>query len=238
MVRILFADDDPRILDFVKIVLTRQNYQVLAACHGEEALEIFFNQTVDLVILDIMMPKLSGLDVCLKIRQSSPLVPIIFLSARSDIPDRIKGLRLGADDYIVKPFNSQELLARVETALRRSHAIQNHQKSPTFVTMGYLNLDHHLQQAYFNRQSLTLSSTEFKLLALFCEYPDQILSRDFLIQQIWGDGFQQSRTLDNFVGRLRRKLNQAISEKNLEGPLLESVYRVGYQLKTPEVLLK
>lgn len=238
MARILLADDDATVLGFVQMVLENKGHQVILASNGEEALEIFVDARPDVVLLDMMMPQLNGMDVCQKIRALSPLVPIIFLTAKQQVQDLVSGLASGADDYITKPFNRHELLARVQAALRRDEAIrrQHPQTSPLLEVDGLI-LDFTTHQARFKEQMLTLSSTEFKLLQIFCEYAGQVLERDFLLQQVWGYKAGQSRTVDNFVGRIRRKLQEAVEAAEVEFPYIETLYSVGYRLVSSSNLI-
>ncbi|HEY9840934.1 MAG TPA: response regulator transcription factor [Candidatus Obscuribacterales bacterium] len=234
MARILLADDDATVLGFVQMVLESKGYQVLTARNGSEALEVFFDQLPDVVLLDVLMPQVNGIDVCQRIRAAAPLVPIIFLTARQQVQDMVSGFDSGADDYITKPFNRHELLARVQAALRRVDAIrrQRHESAPLLDIEG-LAMDTTLHQARFREQALTLSRTEFRLLQTFCEYPGQVLERDFLLQQVWGYKIAgQSRTVDNFVGRVRRKLQQALDLAGATFPHIETLYGLGYRLVT------
>jgi DNA-binding response OmpR family regulator len=234
MARILLADDDPSILGFVQMVLENKGYQVLLARNGGEALQTFFDEQPDVVLLDVMMPQVNGMDVCQRIRASAPLVPIIFLTARQQVQDMVSGFDSGADDYITKPFNRHELLARVQAALRRVEALRRERHDPApRLEIEELLIDSASHQAYFRDQILNLSPTEFKLLQTFCEYPGQVLERDFLLNQVWGYKFaSQSRTVDNFVGRVRRKLLEAIEQAGARFPYIETLYGVGYRLVT------
>lgn len=234
MARILLADDDTTILGFVQLVLESKGHQVILAHNGTEALDMFFERQPDVVLLDVMMPQVNGMDVCQRIRAAAPLVPVLFLTARQQVQDMVSGFDSGADDYITKPFNRHELLARVQAALRRVEAIrrQRHEPAPLLDVEG-LFIDTTSHQARFREQVLNLSRTELKLIQTFCEYPGQVLERDFLLQQVWGYKFaSQSRTVDNFVGRVRRKLQQAIEAAGASFPYIETLYGVGYRLVT------
>lgn len=232
MARILMADDDATMIDFVRLVLEMQGHHLVMAHNGQEALEIFNKEKPDLVLLDIMMPQMNGMEVCQKIRQQAPLIPILFLSARQQLQDRINGLQQGADDYIVKPFNRKELLARVETALRRNQAIRQqtgHLSRERQIDSLWVNADTH--QAIFEQTPLSLSPTEFQLLWTFCDHVNRVLERDFLLQQVWGyDASGQSRTVDIYAGRIRKKLEAVRQQYNQDYPFLETLYGVGYRL--------
>jgi len=232
MARILLVDDDQTILGFVRLVLETQGHQILLAQNGEEALTQFEAQAPDLILLDIMMPHKNGLDVCQEIRRSAPLLPIIFLTAKQQVQDLVLGFNSGADDYITKPFNRQELLARVQSALRRSEEIRRHTRSDYHVlNINQLSIDILSHEARYRNTALTLSRTEFRLLQIFCEYADRLLERDFLLQQVWGYRVAgQSRTVDNFVGRVRRKLEAARQPYAADYPKIESIYGAGYRL--------
>lgn len=239
MARILLADDDPTILGFVCMVLESQGHQVLTVSHGDEALSAFRSQAPELVLLDIMMPHKNGLDVCHAIRAEAPLVPIIFLTAKQQVQDLVQGFDQGADDYITKPFNRQELIARVHAALRRSEQIRRytHSDYPQLEIKG-LVIDVVSHEARYRDTPLVLSRTEFRLLQIFCEYADRLLERDFLLQQVWGYRVAgQSRTVDNFVGRVRRKLEKVLQAHQAEYPQIETVYGAGYRLITQTDLL-
>lgn len=237
MAQILLVDDDQTILTFVRFVLEAQGHQVLMATHGSQALELFFEHKPDLILLDIMMPEMSGIDVCNQIRERAPLIPIIFLTARQQVHDLVSGFDSGADDYITKPFKLQELQARVQAALRRVEQMRrlNH-TSHKDLQLGDLKLDITACKAEYLGEALSLSRTEFKLLQVLCEQADRILGRELLLHEVWGYRVDaQSRTLDNFVGRLRRKLQKALAKHNTEYPRIETVYGQGYRLSTQEV---
>lgn len=234
MAKILIADDDQTIVGFVQIVLEAQGHQVLVARDGKEALSRFDEIAPDLVILDIMMPKMSGLDVCTILRDRAPLLPIIMLTAKQQVQDLVTGLHSGADDYVTKPFKRQELVARIEAALRRQELIQSQtQPRKRQLQIAGLVVDLNTREVNFEDQSLELSRTEFRLLQVFCEYADQVLEREQLLRQVWGYRIAgQSRTVDNFVGRVRRKLAQAVEAKGKTHPRIDSIYGVGYRMIT------
>lgn len=232
--RILLADDDQTILGFVRIVLESQGHQVFTAQNGDEALTAFHQHAPELVLLDIMMPQKNGLDVCQEIRTTAPLVPVIFLTAKHQVQDLVQGFNQGADDYITKPFNRAELIARVHAALRRSDQIKRytHSDYPQLEVKG-LVIDVVSHEARYHNTTLILSRTEFRLLQVFCEYADRLLERDFLLQQVWGYRVAgQSRTVDNFVSRVRRKLETVLSSYQATYPQIETVYGAGYRLVT------
>ncbi len=240
MARILMADDDPRMIDFVRLIVELEGHHLIAAHNGQAALDSFDAQKPDLVLLDIMMPGMCGMEVCSRLRERDPLVPILFLSAKQQVTDRIQGLHQGADDYIIKPFNRQELLARVESAWRRSQAIRKQTGLTTLerqVNGLVLNADS--RQTLYHSVPLQLSRTEFDLLWIFCEYADRVLQREFLFEQVWGYASDsQSRTVDNFTGRLRKKLQAVQKLKQVSHPTIESVYGVGYRLVSAQQVPK
>lgn len=234
MAKILLADDDLTILGFVQMVLETQNHHVVTARNGADALDLFFEESPDVVLLDVMMPQMNGMDVCEKIRAAAPLVPIILLTAKQQVQDVVNGLDKGADDYITKPFNRHELLARIQAAVRRGAAIRKQTRSETsHLQVDSLSMDTLNHQVRIQETEIPLSRTEFRLLQIFCEYAGQVLEREFLLQQVWGYKVPgQSRTVDNFAGRVRRKLQQALEQEAVSHPFIESIYGMGYRLVT------
>lgn len=217
--RILVADDDAHIVELVALYLERAGYDVLRAADGDEALAGALEHHPDLVILDVMMPGRDGLQVCQVLRRQSDL-PILLLSARAADLDRIAGLRLGADDYVTKPFNPDELVARVEAILRRSRP---EAVGATDVNVGGLHVDLRARVAAVRGQALPLSPREFDLLATLARFTDTTLDRDHLLDLAWGTAFYAARTVDVHVARLRAKLIGS-------GAHIETVWGVGYRL--------
>jgi len=204
--RILIVDDEQNIVDILKVNLEREGYQTLAAYDGAQGLEMGLNQKPDLILLDCMLPKIDGFDVCRKLRQQTN-VPILMLTAKSEEIDKVLGLELGADDYITKPFSVREVLARVKAQLRRVSLADlegDHQKILSF---GDLEID---QEAYEVRRRGTvieLTLREFELVRFLAQNAGQVFSREALLEKVWGyEYFGDVRTVDVTVRRTREKL--------------------------------
>lgn len=223
--RILVVDDEPSIIDVLRYNLEKAHYQVFVAYDGEQALDIAHNREPDLIVLDLMLPGLDGLEVCRQLWKKSE-IPIIMLTARDEEVDRVVGLELGADDYVVKPFSMRELLARIKTVLRR---VQSPASTPDQrLQLGNLRLDPDQHLASWKDHQLALSAQEFDLLHTFLRHPGQVLSRDQLLAQVWGyDDPGDTRTVDSALKRLRAKL-RAVDPAAAEG--LITVRGVGYKL--------
>lgn len=217
--RILVADDDPHIVDLVALYLERDGHQVLRASDGDQALATALEQHPSLVILDVMMPGRDGLQVCRVLRRQSD-VPILLLSARAADLDRIAGLRLGADDYVTKPFNPDELVARVAAILRRA---RSQTTTTDALTVGALHIDLRKRLATVRGEMLPLPPREFDLLATLALFTDTTLDRDHLLDLAWGTTFYAARTVDVHVARLRAKLISS-------GVRIETVWGAGYRL--------
>jgi two-component system response regulator MprA len=218
--RILVADDDPEIRSFLKRGLAYEGYTVDVADNGQQALEKALQTAPDLVILDVMMPGLNGLEVAKRLRAGGD-VPILLLTARGATADKVAGLDAGADDYLVKPFALEELLARVRVQLR-------HQAPTESATLRFADLEINTTTRQVTRgaRSLELTAKEFDLLVLFLRHPRQVLTRDLIYEKVWGYDFGgESASLDVYVHRLRAKL-----EANESAPLLHTVRGVGYVL--------
>ena len=222
---ILVVDDEPSILHVLQYNLEKAHYRVLVAGDGKQALDIAKVQNPDLILLDLMLPGLDGFEVCRQIRRACS-TPIIMLTALDTEVDRVVGLELGADDYVVKPFSMRELMARVKAVLRRVQA-----EPPTGITRmthGNLQLDPSRHESFWDERLLDLSPLEFELLATFMRHPGQALSREQLMDQVWGyDFLGDTRVVDTAIKRLRAKLREA-SEGASE--LLQTVRGVGYKL--------
>jgi two-component system response regulator VicR len=224
--RILVVEDEPPIVDMLAYNLERANYQVSIARDGEEAVERFCEDKPDLVILDLMLPRLDGLEVCRIIRRRRD-VPIIMLTARDAEVDRVVGLELGADDYVVKPFSVRELMARVRNVLRRSSA-RTENGQPDVVRLGGLRVDAGRHEAWLGGTQLELTALEFNLLHTMAQHGGQVLSREQLLQQVWGyDYYGDLRAVDAAIKRLRNKLRQAAPGAEP----IATVRGVGYKLQ-------
>ena len=224
--RVLIVEDEPDIRALVVHHLKREGYQVSAASSGEEALRQVQAAAPDLVILDLMMPAMDGLEVCRRLRQdpATASLPIVMLTAKGDEIDRVLGLEIGADDYVVKPFSPKELLARVRAVLRRSRPASG--AAP--LRLGALVVDLGTHTASVGEQALALTPKEFDLLRALVEARGRVLSREFLLDRVWGYSRAseiESRTVDVHVRRLRVKLGP-------EGRRILTVKSVGYRLDT------
>ena len=229
---ILIADDEPNQLELMSFNLSNAGYSIIKASNGKEAMELIENHSPDLIILDWMMPKMSGIDVCrtLRSRSETKQIPIIILSARSEDSDKSLGLDTGADDYISKPFSPKELISRVKALLRRAR--------PALVNdiLQYNDLTLSLSEmtvTYFDK-NVKLGPKEFKLLTLLMERPGHIFSRDKLLDLVWGHGvYVEERTVDVHMSRLRKALKTA-SDENLDP--IRTVRDGGYGLFTNKII--
>ena len=202
--RILVVDDEPAVLGFVSACLRRHGYEVAMASDGEQALQAMEETPPELVILDIVMPKLDGFEVCRRIREWSQ-VPIIMLSARAGEQDKVRCLRLGADDYLVKPFGIEELIARVEAVLRRTEAASAPLAEPTFVS-GDLQLNFAERRLTVAGHEIDLTPTEYSLLRYLALHRGKVLTHRMLLQQVWGPEYADERQYVRvFINRLRHK---------------------------------
>ncbi|CCO11759.2 MULTISPECIES: response regulator transcription factor [Carnobacterium] len=223
--KILIVDDEPKILEIVDAYLISKNYSVYKATSGKEALEKYHFISPDLVILDLMLPDISGLDVCETIRKETE-TPIIMLTAKSGEEDILKGLALGADDYIVKPFSPKELVARVETVLRRSSTFSSHGK--LIFNDGELIIIPSTRQVFLTNNELALTSSEFDILAIIASNPNRIFSRSQLIEIVKGMEFSGlERTIDSHIKNLRHKIEKDPKKPNYIVTVHGSGYRFG-----------
>lgn len=228
--KILIVDDELPIVDMLSYNLQRANYQVVTATDGEQAVSQARQEQPDLIILDLMLPLLDGLEVCRILRRERD-VPIIMLTARDAEVDRVVGLELGADDYVVKPFSVRELIARVKNVLRRTSPPLPDAPLPV-IQVGQLTLDTHRHEARVADHLLNLTSLEFDLLHVLARHAGQVLNREQLLDQVWGyDYHGDLRVVDAVVKRLRHKLRQAVPKTEL----IITVRGVGYKLpeRTP-----
>lgn len=224
MEKILIVDDEPAMRLGLKDNLEFEGYEVELAEDGEEGLSKIESGTFDLIVLDIMMPKMSGFDICKKIRADKNFTPVIFLSAKGEELDKVLGLEFGADDYITKPFSVRELLARIKAILRRNSSIQ---QSAETVTIGNLTFDFHSFSVFENNEPLNMSYKEFEIIHFLWNHKNETVSREQLLDNIWGKNvYTTSRTIDNFIMKLRNKI-----EKDPNKPqLIISIHGIGYKL--------
>lgn len=220
--KILICDDNQSVHESISILLAEENMDTISVYNGEDALKVLRSGRIDLVILDIMLPAKSGTEVCREIRRTSD-VPIIMLSALGSESDRIQGLRLGADDYVTKPFSPLELTERVRAILRRTHKLSN-QKELHFAE---LTVDPDAYTASVNDQSLEVTPSEVKMLSYFIKNAGKALSREQLLNAVWGfDYCGDSRAVDSQIVRLRKKL--PVENVHFK---IKSVYGIGYKLE-------
>lgn len=231
--KILVADDEPKIVEALRIILTGAGYEFCSAADGGAALAVYGMHRPDLVILDIMMPKLDGTEVCASIRAMDPDVPILILSARGDILDKREGFGAGADDYLTKPFNEEEVLLRVEALLRRRArgpvaAVQ--EGVPTLmhpVTIGDLTIDPRRYEVTVRGKAVSLTPKEFQIVALMADNPGKVFTREDLIDSIWGSDYRDgSISIPAYVRRIREKIEDDPSNPRY----LQTVWRFGYRL--------
>jgi DNA-binding response OmpR family regulator len=223
MSRILIVEDEPNMVAGLRDNFEFEGYDVITAPDGVAGLERALNEAPDLVILDVMMPRMSGLDVCQQLKSKRPSLPIIMLTARGQEVDKIVGLELGADDYVTKPFSIRELLARVKAVLRRSKIVPEEKESYSF---GEVEVNLKSCQVSRGGETLDFSAKEFDLLKYFLCHPGEALSRDRLLEDVWGyDRFPTTRTVDAHIVRLRQK----VEPKPEEPRFILTVHGTGYK---------
>ena len=223
MKTILVVDDEHNIVELVRLYLETEGYKVVVASDGEQALAQYERSSPDLVVLDLMLPKMNGFEVCRELRRRGD-VPILMLTARSEDVDAIVGLELGADDYVTKPFNPRALVARVKAILRRTDATA---KGGRPIQVGDLRIDPRRREAMIGDRRLDLRAREFDLLSALARDPGAVLSRDALLEDVWGTDFPgETRTVDVHVAEVRKKLGE-------DGPQVETVRGIGYRLVPP-----
>jgi DNA-binding response OmpR family regulator len=214
---ILIVEDDPAIVSLVSLGLRNERYHIIATDNGLKGLQLFEEQKPDLIILDWLLPGMDGITLCRMFRSQSD-VPIIMITARDAIHDRVNGLETGADDYLVKPFHIDELIARVHARLRRRHP------GNTALTFQDLSLDPIAHEVYRGRHSIELTSTEFKLLNYMLRHPRQVLSKEQILEEVWGyDFLGDTNIVEQYVRSLRQKMGQQ--------PLIQTVRGAGYVLR-------
>jgi DNA-binding response OmpR family regulator len=226
--QILVVDDEPAVIDLLTYNLRKANYEVRTAANGREALNLARQTQLDLILLDLMIPEVDGLEVCRELRKTSN-IPIIMITARGEEIDRVVGLELGADDYLAKPFSVRELLARIKAVLRR--AVQIEQKTAktagVLYGQGGLRLDQDSRLVLADRTAIPLTRLEFDLLNLFLTNAGRVLTRERLLELAWGYDFAgDTRAVDSAIKRLRAKLRTA----NPDADSIEAVRGIGYRL--------
>jgi len=247
---VLIVEDEIDIAKLIQVHLTELDIDSDICCHGQQGLEQALKQNYQLVMLDVMLPGINGLDICRQLRQEKPLQAILMLTSKTSETDRILGLELGADDYMTKPFSIRELQARVRTQLRRVHAFADRNKtnghkadvtsSPVNNTeqdnnntcVGQLLVNQRYHQVIYKDNAINLTATEFELLDFLCKNPDQVFSRAQLLDGVWGynhSGYEH--TVNSHINRLRNKLEEDCAEPKI----IQTVWGVGYKLNSAGV---
>ena len=225
---VLVVDDDPEIRDSLRRGLSVEGYAVSLAADGAEALDAARDRPPDLVVLDVMLPTLDGLEVCRRLRMAEESLPIVLLTARDAVPDRVAGLETGADDYLVKPFAIEELLARVRVQLRRRDPTGAATAGARELRFDDLRLDTAAREARRGGRRIPLTTTEYELLRLFMQHPREVLSRERIFERVWGYDFDgESKVIEVYVRYLREKLEAAGEPR-----LIHTVRGAGYVLRS------
>jgi OmpR-family two-component system manganese-sensing response regulator len=224
--RILLVDDEEELAEPLQRILTNQGYAVDSASSGDRGWELARTGEYDLLILDWMMPEKSGVEICSALRQQGDITPVLILTAKDTLDDRVVGLDSGADDYLVKPFELRELLARVRALLRRTAIATNNEPTKSKLSYGDLELDRHNQVIYQGEAAIALTEREYQLLEYFMFHPNQLLSHDQISQHLWkeGDDLPTSNALAAQVKLLRRKIDR---DRSIS--LINTVYGKGYR---------
>lgn len=228
MHKILIVEDEPAMQIGLRDNLEFDGYDTDLASDGEEGLNKILNNDYSLIILDVMMPKLSGFDVCKKAREANIKTPIILLTAKSEEIDKVLGLEFGADDYITKPFSIRELMARIKAVIRRiDRSSETQQDSLTKLAIGRLNVDFQSYTASKDNQEIKMTHKEFEILKFLLSRANRIVTRDSIIQHVWEDDYQPtSRTVDNFILKLRQKVEVDSNKPKI----ILTIHGVGYKL--------
>jgi len=229
MKKILLVDDEPDIVEFLKYNLEQQNFEVIVGNNGEEALQKLVEKP-DLILLDIMMPKLDGFETCKRIRENKEFenVPIVFLTAKAGEIDEIKGLELGASDYIQKPISPNKLVARVKSNLRKAESSNLKKSGPIKVKFGPIDINKEKYEVFIDGEKKVFPRKEFEVLYFLVNNPGRVFGREILLKEIWGsDVYVVDRTVDVHIRKIREKLDK-------HADLIETIKGVGYRLKSVE----
>lgn len=236
--KVLIVEDDPDIAHLIRVNIQELGIETEHLADGKAALEKALAEDFTLLMLDVMLPNVSGLDICRKVREAKPEQAILMLTAKISETDRVLGLELGADDYMTKPFSVRELQARVRSQLRKAHILQQKTESQSapqqkILQLGMLTIDQHTHQASLEDQLLDLTATEFELLYYFARHPNQVFSRSQLLEAVWGyhhSGYEH--TVNSHINRLRAKV-----ETDAAAPqIVQTVWGVGYKLNAAGVV--
>jgi two-component system copper resistance phosphate regulon response regulator CusR len=224
MTSICVIEDQEKVSSFIKKGLTEHNYMVQVADNGRDALEMIGREDYSLVILDVMLPDMSGIEICRRLREQQPHLPVLMLSALGTIEDKVNGLQSGADDYLVKPFHFNELIARIEALLRRKKLADG---DSHILSFGGLKLNTWDKTAEREGRQINLTAKEYSLLVLFINNPGKLLSREFIMERVWGINFDTGTNMvDVYVNYLRNKIEKGFNKK-----LIHTVIGMGYILK-------
>jgi DNA-binding response OmpR family regulator len=227
MKRILIIEDDMSILKGLKDVLMFKSYEVLTATEGESGYEMAVEKNPDLIILDIMLPKMDGFTLCKKLREEGNMTPVLMLTARGEEPDKVQGLDFGADDYVTKPFSLPELFARIRALLRRRPGEEKERILPDSLKLGNVFLDFKKYEAIKEGVKLNLTPKEFGVLRCLASRAGDVVTRDELLDEVWGyEKFPTTRTVDNHLAQIRSKIEENPSDPRY----LITVHGVGYKL--------
>ena len=227
MKRILIIEDDISILNGLRDVLIFKSYDVFTATDGEAGYETAVEKNPDLIILDIMLPKMDGFTLCKKLRDEGNMIPVLMLTARGEEPDKVKGLDFGADDYVTKPFSLPELLARVRALLRRRPGKKTEKTLPDSIELGNISLDFKKYEALKGGKPLSLSPKQFGVLRYLATCAGDVVTRDELLDEVWGyEKFPTTRTVDNHIAQLRSK----IEENPAKPRYLITIHGIGYKM--------
>ena len=230
--KILVVDDEKKIVELVRTYLERDGFQVLEANDGRTALELFKRENPELLVLDVMLPGMDGLEVCREIRRVSS-VPVIMLTARSEDVDKLIGLELGADDYLTKPFSPRELVARIKAVLRRTRGTASPSSNKARLKLGDLTLDEERFEVSCHDETVSLTPAEFRILATMAKSPGRVFSRSQLLDMALGETYEgYERTIDVHIKNLRHKLKEAGGEGKC---VIATVHGVGYKIQEPSV---
>ena len=221
--KVLIVEDDPNICDLIQLYMDKEAYNCTLSFDGVDGLGKFYDQNPDFVLLDIMLPEMNGWEVCKMIRLENKDVPIIMLTGKGESYDKIRGLEMGADDYIVKPFDPNELVARMKAVIRRSNRNRERKEN---IRIGSLNIDVSQFKVFINDQDISLPKKELELIYFLASSPNQVFTRQQLLDQIWGDSFEgDPRTVDVHIKRLREKIKEA-------DIFIQTIRGIGYKLET------
>ena len=228
---ILIVDDEERIRRLLRMYLERENYTIEEAANGEDALELAINNDFDLILLDLMLPGMDGIEVCEKLREHKA-TPVIMLTAKGEEANRVQGFEVGTDDYIVKPFSPREVVLRVKALLRRASTtkfLETETSAKNVLVYPHLTIDHDAHRVTVDDQDVNLTPKEYELLYFLANSPDKVFTREDLLRDVWNyDFFGDLRTVDTHVKRLREKLNRV---SDYAANMIVTVWGVGYKFE-------